>query len=143
MTYSNLKRNVSRDQVVDFLNVWITFDGHYKISCVLGTIEKSNQGYAFEPSQSPQIIKIKNHMIFTPTSRNIFFFFFVQVCFFLLLLFFLLKRLGAWAWFCFFFLLTFQFLNCKALFPWMKRTVTGETIVTKMSLTFLNKTLEN
>ena len=97
MTYSNLKRNVSRDQVVDFLNVWITFDGHYKISCVLGTIEKSNQGYAFEPSQSPQIIKIKNHMIFTPTSRNILFFFFVQVCFFLLLLFFLLKRLGAWA----------------------------------------------
>ena len=96
MTYSNLKRNVSRDQVVDFLNVWITFDGHYKISCVLGTIEKSNQGYAFEPSQSPQIIKIKNHMIFTPTSRNIFFFF-VQVCFFFLLLFFLLKRLGAWA----------------------------------------------
>ena len=96
MTYSNLKRNVSRDQVVDFLNVWITFDGHYKISCVLGTIEKSNQGYAFEPSQSPQIIKIKNHMIFTPTSRNIFFFF-VQVCFFCCCCFFLLKRLGAWA----------------------------------------------
>ena len=96
MTYSNLKRNVSRDQVVDFLNVWITFDGHYKISCVLGTIEKSNQGYAFEPSQSPQIIKIKNHMIFTPTSRNIFFFLY-RCVFFLLLLFFLLKRLGAWA----------------------------------------------
>ena len=87
MTYSNLKRNVSRDQVVDFLNVWIT----------MGTIEKSNQGYAFEPSQSPQIIKIKNHMIFTPTSRNIFFFFLYRCVFFLLLLFFLLKRLGAWA----------------------------------------------
>ena len=93
MTYSNLKRNVSRDQVVDFLNVWITFDGHYKISCVLGTIEKSNQGYAFEPSQSPQIIKIKNHMIFTPTSRNIFFFFCTGVFFFVVVVFFI-KKVG-------------------------------------------------
>ena len=108
MTYSNLKRNVSRDQVVDFLNVWITFDGHYKISCVLGTIEKSNQGYAFEPSQSPQIIKIKNHMIFTPTSRNIFFFF-VQVCFFVVVVVFFIKKVGCVGVILFFFSSLFSF----------------------------------
>lgn len=114
MTYSNLKRNVSRDQVVDFLNVWITFDGHYKISCVLGTIEKSNQGYAFEPSQSPQIIKIKNHMIFTPTSRNIFFFFCTGVFFFVVVVFFI-KKVGCVGVILFFFFPHFSVFKLQGL----------------------------
>ena len=66
-------------------------------------------------------------------------FFFGQVCFSFLMS--LLKKLGCLGVISLF--IPHFFLNRKALFPRMKWTVTRETLVTKMSLTFLYKTLEN
>ena len=95
---------------------------------------------SFITGQSPQIIKIKNHMIFVPTSCNNVFF--LIRCVFFSTVFFLLKKLGCVGVISFL-IPRFFFLNQKALFPWMKWTITGETMVTKMRLTFLHKTLEN
>ena len=94
---------------------------------------------SFITGQSPQIIKIKNHMIFIPTSCNNVFFW-SGVFFFCCFLF--IKK--AWLRGGDFVLdSSLFFLNQKALFPWMKWTITGETMVTEMRLTFLHKTLEN